>query len=129
MPQFASMVLKDHAAADHTFVPRDITGGVATAVESTGVPLGEKTASFSIQRTSTGKRKVTMKMVVPQVQDIVVAGISKPTVVRTAYMDITFTFDSTSNTAERQDALAYLKSFLSNTAQIAPVVEDLASPY
>jgi hypothetical protein len=129
MTTFTSFVLKDAAAADHTFAPRDITGGVATAVNSTGVPLGEKTVSFAVSKTTTGKRKITMKMVIPVVQDIVVAGISKPTVVRAAYADITISFDGTSNTAERQDLYAYLKSFLADTAQIKPAIEDLSTPY
>lgn len=129
MTQFTSLVLKDAANADHTFIPRDITGGVATAVNSTGVPLGEKTASFAVSKTATGKRKVTMKMAIPVVQDVVVAGISKPTIVRAAYADITITVDGTSNTAERADLYAYLKSFLSDSAQIQAAIVDLSTPY
>jgi hypothetical protein len=129
MPQLANVVLKDHAGTDHTFIPRDVTGGVATTVLSTGVPIGEKTASFSVTRTATGKRKCLLKMALPVVQDVVVSGISKPTVVRTSYAEISFNFDPTSSTAERQDALAYAISFLKDTGQIAPLVEDLAAPY
>lgn len=129
MVQLTSLVLKDHAAADHTFVPRDITGGVATTVESSGVPIGEKTASFAVSKTTTGRRKITLKLVIPVVQDVVVAGISKPTVVRSAYADVTITVDSTSSTAERQDLLAYLKSFVSDDDQIKPLIEDLSAPF
>lgn len=129
MAQFASLVLKDDAGADHTFVPRDITGGVATAAESAGVPIGEKTVSFAINRTSSGRRKITMKMVLPQVQDVVVAGISKPTVVRAAYADVTLTVDATSNTAEREDLAAFLKSFVSEPTQILPLITALSAPY
>jgi hypothetical protein len=129
MAAFTSLVLKDHAAADHTFSPRDLTGGVATTVNSAGVPIGEKTASFAITKTTTGRRKMTLKLVLPIVQDVVVAGISKPTVVRSAYADLTVTVDATSSTAERQDLLAYLISFISETGQIKPMIEDLSAPF
>jgi len=129
MTQLASMVLKDHADADVTFVPKDIVSGVATVVNSNGVPIGDKTASFAITRTTTGKRKITLKMVIPVVQDVVVAGISRPTVVRSSYMDATFAFDATSSTTERQDALALFTSLFKNSGQIVPLVTDLSAPY
>ncbi len=102
--QFAPVVLKDAAAVDHTFTPRDITSGVATFVESTGVPIADKRLTHAQSRvTATGRTKVTLKMTLPVVQDVVVNGISRPTVVRTAYADATFTFDASSNAAERND--------------------------
>jgi hypothetical protein len=129
MPQLANLVLKDHLAADVTFSPRDITNGVATTVSSTGVPLGEKVATFSNTKTAAGKRKVTLKITLPVVQDVVVSGISKPTVVRAAYGELTFSFADTSNTVERQDMLAAMKAMLADTTQIKPLIEDLANPY
>jgi|SwirhirootsSR2_FD_contig_123_13750_length_4035_multi_15_in_0_out_0_2 hypothetical protein len=124
------MVLKDHAAADHTFSPRDIVNGVATLVNSSGVPVGDKTVSYAITRTSgANRRKVTLKVALPIVQDTTVGGVTRPQVVRTAYADVTMTFDQTSSTAERQDALAYLSSLLANTNQIQPLVEDLSAPF
>jgi hypothetical protein len=129
MTQLASLVLKDHLDADVTFVPKDIVGGVATTVNTTGVPIGDKTVSFAINRTTTGKRKVTLKLAIPVVQDVVVAGISRPTIVRSAYVDIAFSFDQTSSTVERQDVLALTKSLLGNSGQIVPLVTDLSSPY
>lgn len=102
--QFAPVVLKDAAAADHTFAPRDITTGVATFVESTGVPIADKRLSHSQSRTATTSRtKIGMKLALPVVQDVVVNGVSRPTVVRTGYADATFTFDATSNASERND--------------------------
>lgn len=129
MTQLTTVVLKDAAAADHSFIPRDISGGVATLVNSTGVPIGERTVSVSNTKTSTNRRKATMKLVVPIVQDVVVAGVSKPTVVRTAYADLTFTFDGTSNHDERADALAYLVSALADTSVFKPAIVDLSAPY
>jgi len=129
MPAFTSLVLKDHLGADVTFSPRNIVNGVATTVSSTGVPLGEKFATFSNTRTAAGKRKVTLKITLPVVQDVVVSGISKPTIVRAAYCDVTFSFADTSNTVERQDMLAALKAMLADTVQIKPLIEDLADPF
>lgn len=129
MPQLSAVVLKDHADSDVTFNPRDIANGVATLANSTGVPLGDRQVSIARNRTATGRQKVTMKMAIPIVQDSVVNGISKPTIVRSAYADVTMTFEATSSTVERQDALAFLKSFLGNTTLVKPIVEDLASPF
>jgi hypothetical protein len=129
MPAFANLVLKDHADADVTFVPHDITGNVATTVNSNGVGVGDKTASWSLSKTSAGRRKAALKLTVPVVQDTVISGISRPTVVRAAYCTIEFSFDGTSTTVERQDLLAFAKAFLGNTAQIKPVIEDYAAAF
>jgi hypothetical protein len=129
MPQFASVVLKDSADANHSFVPRDIVGGVATLVSSTGVPLADKTISISNTRTSTGRRKVQLKLAIPVIQDVVVGGISKPTAVRTAYADVVFTFDGSSTTVERADLLAYLYNALEEDDVFGPAIVDLSSLY
>lgn len=128
MPQLSAMVLKDHANADHTFAPKDITGGVATLVESTGVPIGERRLSISTTRTAQGRVKCQIKLVLPVVQDVVVAGISQPTVVRTAYADLSFSFDGRSNPTERKDALAYVESLL-GLAPTESIVGDVSSFY
>jgi hypothetical protein len=103
MSAFAPIVLKDFADVEHTFNPRDIKNGVATYVESTGVPVADKTVSVSVNRTTTGRMKITYKAAIPIVQDVTINGVSKPTVVRTGYADISFTFDSTSSLTERRD--------------------------
>lgn len=130
MPQLTSLVLKDGAAtpANHTFAPRDITGGVATLIESTGVPIGDKRLSIALNRTQNGRQKVTMKLAVPVVQDQVISGISRPTAVRVAYADVTFSFDQTSGTQERKDVLAYAASLFSNAFTV-DVVGNLAAVY
>lgn len=129
MPQLDTLVLKDHLGADVTFEPGDVTNGVATTVSSTGVPVGDKIASFSVTKTQAGKRKALLKIALPVVQDVVVAGISRPTVVRTAYAELTFSFDQTSSTVERQDALAAMKAMLADTDQIVPLITTLSKPY
>lgn len=130
MPQLTSLVLKDGAAtpANHTFAPRDIVSGVATVIESTGVPVGDRRLSFALNRTQNGRVKVTMKMAIPVMQDQVVNGVSKPTVVRVAYSDITFSFDQTSSTQERKDVLALMASALGD-AFTKGIVADLQNAY
>lgn len=107
MPQLQNLVLADRAATpvNHTFSPLEINNGVATVVESAGVPIGDKRFSIALNKTSTNRYKATVKFVVPIVQDEVLNGITRPTVVRTAYIDATFTFDNTSTEQERKDAV------------------------
>lgn len=128
MPQLTTVVLKDHAAADHTFTPQSSTAGVSTLVESTGVPLGDRRITVSGSTTPQGRRKATMKLVIPIVQDSLVNGISRPTIVRVAYANLDFSFDPGSNTDERADVRAFVKSLLDNT-MIASTVDSLASLY
>lgn len=106
MPQLQNLVLADRAATpvNHTFSPLEINNGVATVVESAGVPIGDKRFSIALNKTSTNRYKATVKFVVPIVQDEVLNGITRPTVVRT-YIDATFTFDNTSTEQERKDAV------------------------
>jgi hypothetical protein len=121
MPQLNEMVLKDHSAVDHHYIPNNISGGVATLVESTGTPIGDKRLTISSTTASTGRRKVTMKLALPVVQDAVVSGVSRPTVVRTAYANIELTFDPSSNTAERQDAASLVASLMANNLVLSAI--------
>jgi hypothetical protein len=129
MPQVTTLVLKDQSAVDHSFAPKSISGGVATLVNSTGVPIGDKTVSYSVKQTTTGRYKVLVKLAVPIVQDITVNGVSKPTAVRTSYVDMQFTFDDTSSTLERYDVLAYARNLLLNEPQMLAVIGDLSAPF
>jgi hypothetical protein len=110
MPQFAPTVLKDRASprADHTFKPRDVTNGIATFVESTGVPIGERRLTYSRNRTAQGREKVSIKLAMPVVQNAVVGGVSKPTVVRTAYAELNFSFDGSSTQEERDEVVSFI---------------------
>jgi len=128
MPALANVVLKDHADADVTFVPRDSVAGLSTLVNSSGVPAGEKTLTVLLSKTQTGKRKGSIRLALPVVQDVVVSGISKPTKVRTAYADIQLTFDDTSTTTERQDMRKALDALMS-TSMVTSLIDDLNAPY
>lgn len=129
MAAFASVVLKNAADVDVTFAPRDINNGVALLVKSDGVPVGEKRLVLTMARpTASGRRKVSFKIVVPIVQDVEVAGVTKPTVVRTAYADVVFQFDSTSSATERNDIRDHVRTLLNTTfAELA--VDSLEGPW
>lgn len=113
MPQLQNLVLTDRAGtpANHTFVPRDIVGGIATVVESSGVPLGDKRVTLGLRRTTeNGRYKATLKFAFPTVVTETINGVSSPKVVRTAYVDVDFTFDPTSTEQERKDVVGMVQS-------------------
>lgn len=119
MPQLQNVVLKDRKATpvDHTFTPLNIQSGVASVVETTGVPVGNSKLTISLRQTSatnggTGRYKADLKLAVPVVATQVINGVSTPVVVRTAYADVTFTFDQTSSEAERNDLVGMLADSL-----------------
>lgn len=128
MPQLTSAVLTDGAAIGHTFTPASIAGGVATLVESTGVPLGDKKLTASSTQTSQGRRKVTYKLSVPVMQDAVSNGVSRPTAVRTAYASLEFSFDPTSNVQERSDVRSMIVSLLQDT-NMRDLIDHLTTLY
>lgn len=114
MPQLTNLVLKDRATTpvDHTFTPLDIQQGVGVVVESSGVPIGDRRFSVSLSKTANNRYKPSIKMSIPIVQDATVSGVTRPTVVRTLYADLTFNFPSDSSEQERKDAVGMLQSGL-----------------
>jgi hypothetical protein len=114
MPQLQNLVVNDRAATPvaHTFVPRDITDGVATVEESTGVPVGTNTISASLRKTTQGNYKATLKGKFPIVQNQTINGIVTPVVVRTAYAELMFTFSESSSEQERKDCVGMMADSL-----------------
>jgi len=117
MPQLQNLVLTDRAATpvNHTFTPINIdANGVGVVAETGGVPIGE--AKYTLQnRRVNGRFKVQLKLSVPVVQPQTINGVSTPTVVRTAYVDSVFTFDSTSTEQERKDLVGLFQSSLDSS--------------
>lgn len=114
MPQLQTLVLTDRTpttAVDHTFQPRDIKNGVGTVVESTGVPIGDKRFTISLRQVN-NRYRAQMQLAVPVVQTQTINGVSTPVIVRTAYADLTFTFDSASTEQERTDVVGMLMDAL-----------------
>lgn len=127
MPQLNTLVLTDSANTEHSFAPRGVdANGVATLVKSTGVPIGDEKLTISRSRTAQGREKVVMKLTLPVQQNATVDGISRPTVVRSAYAEVTFSFDGTSNTAERAVARSLVADLLADATSV-DVIDDLES--
>lgn len=118
MPQLQSVVLKDRATptpVDHTFIPRDIRSDVGTVIETTGVPVGDSRLSVSLRRTSqNGKYKAEVKLAIPVVVNETINGVTVPKVARTAFADVTFTFDQLSTEAERNNIVGMLADALAS---------------
>lgn len=115
MPQLQNTVLTDRATptpVDHTFIPRDIRADVGTVIETSGVPVGNSRMSVSLRKLPSGKYKAELKLAVPVVVNETINGVTVPKVVRTAYADVTFTFDQLSSEAERNNLVGMLASAL-----------------
>lgn len=105
MPTATAIVLTDGATTDHTFTPegRD-ANGTSNFKRSTGVPIGDERLSIAQSKTAQGRRKVSVRLQLPVIADAAGEdGVSRPTPVRIAYADVTFSFDGTSSVAERKN--------------------------
>lgn len=114
MPQLQTLVLKDRTTptpVDHTFTPRDIKSGVGAVVETSGVPVGDGRYTISLRQVN-NRYKAQIQIAIPVVQNETVNGIVTPKAVRTAYADLTFTFDSTSTEQERTNIVGMLADSL-----------------
>lgn len=115
MPQLQSLVLTDRSTPtpdDLTFLPRDIVAGVGTVINTGGVPIGEKRVSVS-SRKANSRYHGELRLVIPVVATETVNGISRPVVVRTAYVTVKTSFDEKSSEQERDDAIGLTASALS----------------
>lgn len=114
MPQLQNLVLTDRKATPvaHTFTPFDIKNGVGTVVEQTGVPVGNNRFTVSLRRVGNTRYKAQLQLVMPVTQNETINGIVTPKVVRTAYADLSFTFEATSSDQERKDLVGMLQSSL-----------------
>lgn len=114
MPQLQSIVLTDRTPTtpvNLTFVPRDITNGVGMVVNAAGVPIGEKKLSVSLKRVGS-RYKSELRLVLPVVVNETINGVTRPVVVRTAFVTVQATFDETSTKQERDDAIGMIASAL-----------------
>jgi len=120
MPQLQSVVLTDRESTpvDHTFTPSDIVSGVATVTETDGVPIGNSRLTISLRKpgpNGSSRYKSDLKLAIPVVVNETINGVTVPKVARTAYADVTFTFDSTSSEEERDNLVGMLASALEPT--------------
>jgi len=130
MPKMAPLVITDDAGNDtHNFLPNALSGGVATFAEPNSVPIAANRMTVSKTSTQNGKHKVQVKLTMPIVQDAVLAGVTRKTVVRTAYADLTFSFDQTSEEAERKHIRRLLAFALSNLSPVSEATDQLTPFY
>lgn len=112
MPQFVPVTIGGAGGVSHNYKPRDITAGVATLVESTGIPIGDRRISLSTTRSQNGKVKLVIKFAQPVVENVTVNGVTRPTVTRTNYSEMSFNFDGSSTKNDRDDLRFQMKEFL-----------------
>ncbi|UUW21299.1 MAG: coat protein [Guiyang fiers-like virus 5] len=118
MPQLAPVTVND-GTKDRTFTPSGAPSGVAELVElnAAGVALARARITVKSSQTTTGRFKSSINIAVPVVQDAVVGGVTRPTVVRTAYVDMTITTDAASTLDERT-ALRMIAGHILDTANV-----------
>lgn len=111
MPALQNISLNDRVPAAHAFVPRDVKNGVGLVVASSGVPVGEERLTISMKK-SGSRFRGAVQLAVPVVATETINGVSKPSVLRTAYADLTVTFDETSTEVERSNIIGMLVAAL-----------------
>lgn len=115
MPQLQSISLTDRTPvtpANIVFVPRDIDAkGVGTAVNTAGVPIGEKRISVSMKKAG-ARYNGEVRLVLPVVVTETINGVSRPVIARTAYITVSASFDEKSTEQERNDAVGLMATAL-----------------
>jgi len=127
-----NLVINDRAATPvaHTYSPDgDDTNGVHVYSEKTSVPAGNPRYTASLKQ-SGGKYRPSLRLQVPVVQTQVINGISTPVVVRTAYLEVSATFDALSSTQERADCVGLMvNSMAASQTQINDMFVNLSDIY
>lgn len=113
MPALQSLVITDRQATpvNFTLLPVGESGGVGTVAlaDATGVAITQKRFSIS-RRESADRIRVTEKFKIPTVVTEVINGVSNPSVARTMYCDIVWTFEKTHTEQERKDLVGFVYS-------------------
>jgi hypothetical protein len=128
----ANLVINDRAATPvaHTYSPDgDDTNGVHVFSEKTSVPAGNPRFTASLRR-SNGKYRANLKIQIPVVQTQTLNGVSSPVIVRTAFVEVSTTFDELSSQQERADAIGLMvNSLAASQTQINDMVVNLSDIY
>lgn len=114
MPALQSISVNDRTTPTpvaHVFQPRDVSSGVGVVVNSSGVPVGEEKLTVS-SRKSGSKYKGKVVLTIPVVVNEVINGVTTPKVARTAYVTVETSFDETSSTQERTNAMGMIADAL-----------------
>jgi hypothetical protein len=127
-----NLVINDRAATPvaHTYSPDgDDQNGVHLWSEKTTVPAGNPRFTARLA-SSNGKYRPSLRLQVPIVQTQTLNGVSSPVVVRTAFVEVNFTFDALSSTQERADTVGLMVSAMqASQTQINDLVVNLSDVY
>lgn len=127
-----TLVINDRKATPvaHTFTPDgDDQNGVHLYSEKGSVPAGNPRFSAALRQTG-GKYRPTLRLQIPVVQTQNISGIESPVVVRTAYIEVSATFDALSTTGERADAVGLMVNALAaSQTQINDLFVGLSDIY
>lgn len=117
MPALQPLVVTDRAGTpvNYTLIPDGEGAGsgvyTVSAADSTGVSISKRKLSLA-RRKSNGRIRTTVKFFVPTMATEVINGVSSPAVVREAFIDCTFNFDSRHTEQERNDVVGMFASAL-----------------
>lgn len=111
MPALQNLSINDRVPTAHAFVPRDVKSGVGLVVANTGVPVGEERLTISMKK-SGARYRGAMRLAVPVVVNEVINGVTRPSVARTAYVDVSVNFDETSTETERTNIIGMVADAL-----------------
>jgi hypothetical protein len=131
MPAKSSVTLTDRGATDHVYAPSGEADGVHmfTKPDANGIPIGDSVLSVSLRKTPEN-RKVRLKLQCPVVQTETINGVSTPKVVRSNWVDVVFTFNRASSTAEREVLIGQIADALTaSQTMLDGVVTDLQDLY
>jgi len=132
MASVASLVLTDRTPVtpvDHTFSPNGFSADRTMAFwkKGDGIPVGDYRFSLAKKETQT-KRRILLKLVIPVVSTETINGIDNPKVVRAAYANVEFNFDSRSTQQERNDCVGMIADALAaDQTMLFDTIVDLNS--
>lgn len=130
MAQRASFAVLDRETTplSHTFVPRTTQdSSVVLFAETATVPIGERVFTISTRKTGT-KYRTRIKLESPVLVTEVINGVSRPSVPRISYADLTFTFEDTSTAQERRNTVGmFANALAASQVMINATLVDLES--
>lgn len=133
MAQAANIVIADFAAANKTYVPKDVTTALATwSDRSSGISIGQPILSLSVQETPQ-VNKITLKLMLPTLEttstDGIAGYVAAPKVAYTCMAKAEMIFPHRASLTNRRDTLALFKNALANATFVTKAVEEFERPY
>ncbi|DAD52734.1 TPA_asm: coat protein [ssRNA phage SRR7976323_2] len=120
MPALTTITVNDRETTPvaHAYVPsRRSNDGVNTFLRTGDSPAGREKLSISL-RSSSDKTKARIVLAMPTVVDETINGVVRKSVIRTAYADLTLTYDNLSTLQERKNLVGLVANLLA-TSQTA----------